>query len=439
VRTYAYWFDGSYRAALTGVTPDTLVPGDRECERLLKTYALFGAGFELSDIQVVDNPVLWRQFRSAGFRRFLAGDRDFLHLAVRPLKETGDRWRLAATGLERALIAGRIGSPLHDPLSILRVAEEIVTGGPHCDLTGVLHTHARSPDAEPLEGFIELFRYFVEDGRIATPPVSRPNGTYFEVLERALEEPSLSGTDRAMVRATVDHITNNIHDPEARAKRHSVWKTLDLSRPRDRAMWKLVCQAWNVAAQGYVSPDGGLTSSLEDIPIAAYVNRPVELMLPRGSMTGKSQPAPRSPSVQLLLKWEPGALDWGDIARVCEDTSGAEARLALQQALRADQTEAAHDAVRRLSDIVAKVTSDGIKSPISPWVWVVGEPLILLWGRAAALPLEMLNALTLAWAGGNAAEKSLVAALHTCNRKNMAFRVTRAARDTGVLPPINRG
>ncbi len=63
MKVYAHWLEGDYRKALTGVTvQQPWSVEDEKAERLIKTLALFGGSIVLSDVQVVDSPVVWRLF-----------------------------------------------------------------------------------------------------------------------------------------------------------------------------------------------------------------------------------------------------------------------------------------------------------------------------------------------------------------------------------------
>jgi hypothetical protein len=259
MRVYAHWLDGEYRKALTGVDiRRPQAPEDETAERIVKTIALFGGTLVPSDAQLVDSPVLWRLFSNNGFRQFVQSDKKFLELVAHPVTRGSDyRWSITTAGLQKAIIAGRIASPMFDGNAIVSLFRDIIEAGPSVDLTALLGRRRGTLDSDALFGFTELFRYFTSASpRVAEPLIGRPSDTLYSILERALDNPFLAGEDRRQVESTVALINKRV-DKDRRSRRAVIYDNLDPLVPADVDAWKLIVQAWNVAAQRTVCDTGG--------------------------------------------------------------------------------------------------------------------------------------------------------------------------------------
>ncbi len=70
--SHPHWLDGCYVRSLTnGLAP---------VERSLKLHALLGDTLVLSDVQLIDSPIVSRLFSDHQFRAFLARNPNFLEL-----------------------------------------------------------------------------------------------------------------------------------------------------------------------------------------------------------------------------------------------------------------------------------------------------------------------------------------------------------------------
>ena len=104
MRLYAQWLHGAYfKLALSegrGIREPQLFEATIA---VLKLHALFGTRIVLSDVQVIDSPIVLRLFADSSFRSFLRKHPYFLELVAYPEKVTEPtRYSIATAGLRRA-------------------------------------------------------------------------------------------------------------------------------------------------------------------------------------------------------------------------------------------------------------------------------------------------------------------------------------------------
>ena len=93
---YAYWLDGEH------LRLSEWVPQDQSLGVMLKIQALLGHTVVLSDIQLIDSPVVQSLFESDDFRSFARSCPTFLRCTT-GAPPGSDPFTLVTTGLHRAL------------------------------------------------------------------------------------------------------------------------------------------------------------------------------------------------------------------------------------------------------------------------------------------------------------------------------------------------
>ncbi len=412
MRVYAHWLDGEYRKALTGVTVlKPWSPEDDRAVRLIKTLALFGGSIVLSDVQVVDSPVLWHLFSQPAFLRYLHINPAFLSLIARPVTLGSNRhWAIATAGLERALKVGRIASPMNDDQSVISLSREIVTCGPAVDFDSLLAKRRGSPDLKALSGFIEAVRYFgLLPSRVAEPLPDRPHETYYSILKTALSSPALCGDHRKHAEATLDLVNGAVEDPDQRGRRAIVHEHLDFSRTDHVYVWGTILQAWSIAVQKSVCETGGSIGNMPGVPVGIYVDQQVDFML-AGAETefGQSKRLLGKLIPKILLDWDPGELDWTDLVQLTEETGVVEAQSDLRQATLTGESRETEAAVEKFVRMIAPKIKGKLNPPVKQWMWALGGVaggVLIVFGfteigtlaTTVAIPAAILEQSALVW------------------------------------------
>lgn len=389
---YPHWLDGEYRLLWLSSTQNARVSPDAQAERLMKLYALLGIGFSLSDSNLVDGPVLWRQFSNQGFQLFVSSHRDFLRLVSRPFGDSpATRFNVVAGGLHRALKAGMIASPMKDPRAILSLAERIVSDGEGIDLDRLATSIEERPGDEDLQlsvGFVEAVRYFLSpDSRAAAPSSDRGHDTYYDVLARAPKSKYMTGAEVQAIEDALMRIDRAVEDPSERIRRMSVRRALlaDPDPVAGRAAWTLVVEAWNCAAQNTVCPGAGLVAKLPNaLPLGIHIFEPEDVVLTSPvSKSGYGRALREKLTVRLQA--DPGLLSWEEVRRVVEAKRTSESRAAFREALRVGNREAADAALRELGRSIAADMSGRIEPHgADSWLWSVGGVVFELGGIPGA-------------------------------------------------------
>jgi hypothetical protein len=429
MRVYAHWLDGTYRQVSTGVTaqqPWSIE--DQRAEAIIKTLALFGGSFVLSDVQVVDSPVLWKLFSLDAFQKYIRSNPDFLQLIGRPMTVRSDRrWAIATSGLERALKAGWIATPMTDDRAVLELSEALILAGPTGDLDHMLAERRNSPDLAALSGFTAVVRYFSSAAsQVSEPPAERQQFTFYSVLELALESPDLNGIDRQHVEATLAMVNRSIEDPVDRIRRAAVLEHLDLTSPQHLSIWRTVVQAWNVAAQKSICETGGSIGCMPNSPpIGAYVDQVNNVMFtsPVKSVGVKQHLYQKMPEIP--FEWDPADLSWADLLRISEDGRCADARSRLRMAHFQENHEGIIQGVQELGNAIAPLLKGRLKPPVGWWFWALG-PVVLRFGLPEAPVLGV------ALFAGQLGQRSLVWAVNKARDRMIAAGVVESAKRIGL-------
>lgn len=426
MRVYAHWLDGEYRKALAGGMdqPHPWTQQDAQAERLLKTFALFGVSVVLGDAQLVDSPVLWRLFASESFRRFARQESAFLQLRASPVTPQADRrWAIASAGLELAVRAGRISTPMNDAAGFVKLYREILADGPAPDIDGRLAQRSKHPDIGTMTGFAEAFRYFLSStSNVDEPPKRSARLTLYDVLTLARESSRIGGTDERHITATIDLIDGMGLDPADRVRRAVIHNHLDFTRPAHVGSWRTIVQAWNVAVQRSVCDTGGSIGNLpRSVPIGAYVDQPVDVLLEVDERQATMpSPSETTTAPTFSLNWDPADLTWVDLLVLREKTD--DARAVLYAAIESQESRHVIDALRRFGEVLAKNAPNRLAAPVKPFVWGIGG-VVVYFAAPAVLP-----ALGLA----KGSEEVIVRLLNAYRDRIIATRVVELASTLGL-------
>jgi hypothetical protein len=313
-----------------------------------------------------------------------------------------------------------------DGRAFISLFQDIVAAGPAADLSGLLSARKGSADISLLFGFTELFRYFaLRSSNVAEPLATKSQQTLYSVIETALTRPDLMGEDRHQVEATKILIDEVVEHPPDRNRRAIIYNALNPVLPDHIAAWKVIVQAWNVAAQKTACETGGSIGNMpRSVPLGAYVDRPADLMLAGFDVSGSSAKKTLDRLIpEIPVVWDPGDLTWDEIVGVVEDHAAGSARLGLKGALLSGAYET-EEAVRQFANSVAPLVKGRVSAP-TWWIWALGPVAIRFGGPAAPmLGVALLTGLT--------AEKAMVWALNHLRDRVIAARVVESAKRVGV-------
>src|SRR5438552_9365903 len=82
MEVYPHWLDGTCRRNAIQIAGSRAWMVDDQAEYLLKLHAFFGNTVVISEVEIVDSPVLWRIFSDPAFSSFLVQFPDFVQARV---------------------------------------------------------------------------------------------------------------------------------------------------------------------------------------------------------------------------------------------------------------------------------------------------------------------------------------------------------------------
>ena len=225
MRIYPHWLEGTTRRNAIRLSGNAAWRLDNYTEYLLKLHAFFGTTIALSEIEIVDSPVLWRMFNDPQFQYFLHSHAGAEYLELRCFtrdyrgtyaKTEAIEWDLATEGLKAALLHGYVATPeIVDQTAFLRQLERLIAAGPEVDFDRLLHSWQREPvggvDQRLMTGLTETVRFFSRRGAPTHRVESR--GSYDQVLNRARDSSQLQGSERQHVEQVIDLIETRLPDP----------------------------------------------------------------------------------------------------------------------------------------------------------------------------------------------------------------------------------
>ncbi|MFD8423096.1 hypothetical protein [Streptomyces sp. NPDC059466] len=402
---YAHWLDGDH-LRLSGWDPE-----DQSPAVMLKIHALLGHSIVLSDIQLVDSPVVQTLFESDDFRSFARTCPAFLRCTT-AAPSGSDPFTLVTTGLHRVLEPGWRSASFDTAEPMIRLSEAILergdaNPGPLFARGTALGTRYEEGGAirQRLQAVAWTLHHFSREAGVplGTSAVARPS-SYRDVLEEVAELPGLPSHDYAPVERTLAYLADHLGDSE-RHRRALLITHLEATNPPHRtAIRNTATQAWNGAVQRTLGTDG---ASLRPLPEAADVG--LYLGRPTDALFEPVHPVPASPAGRGLTSSDlaaVGTLSWQDIAKIYQDDAVTRRRTDFQNALRAADATAVETLAALLRTVRTRLPATG-RSP-RQFAWATAEAGLGLAGTGLAIGAgETLGLAAPALAFGLAAEKML--------------------------------
>lgn len=364
MRIYPHWLEGTTRRNAIRLSGNPHWRPDDYAEYLLKLHAFFGTTIALSEVEIVDSPVLWRLFSNPEFKYFLrspAGE-DYLELrcftrdyrGVYPASASIE-WNLATEGLKAAILHAKIETPeIHDHARHLRRLEQLISAGPDPDFDRLLYAWRREPSTETDQrltaGLVEAVRFFSRKG--APTHSIEARGSYDQVLSRARDSARLTGPPLQHVERVIKLIEQRLPDPEARKRRTNIGRLLDLNDPFEREAWVTINQGWSVSVQESVALGGHMAHYGVGVEIGMYVQEPADsLVRMPDSVDVPSSVVPAAEHRVIRWTFDPGELSWRELGQLMTETMVE--RQNLQRALAVGDDEPIYETLKSLSRAAA--------------------------------------------------------------------------------------
>jgi hypothetical protein len=331
VRVYAHWLDPEFLDALNYKVA--------MLERSLKVHALLGNTLVLSDIQLIDSPIVSRLFAKEDFRQFLRDFPGFMQVVAQPT-QGNDRYSIVARSLERATRKGWVSSGVKVPGLVAEFSRVILEKGwvdPELwqSRDGRRLLADAGEYASDLRGILNCLDHFANGDRdviVRVPPDSAAE-TFYDVLIELRDRTDLEPDHRRQVENTLDWVQTNL-DPGDWAFRSPVITRIGGSpwTPEQQMIRNTVNQAWNCAVETTIDPEAGSTSYLPySPPIGVYRHIPYNGLLTMDKPSGRlSQILSSREDRVRSVSWDPLAMSWTRLREIATATSGE--RLALQDA-----------------------------------------------------------------------------------------------------------
>jgi hypothetical protein len=331
VRVYAHWLD-----------PEVLDALDHKAgmlQRSLKVHALLGDSLVLSDVQLIDSPIIFQLFAREDFRQFLRDFPGFMHVVAQPT-QGDDRYSIVARSLERATRKGWVPSSVKIPGLVTEFSRIILEKGTvdpdlwHTRDGKRLLTDA-GEHANDLRGILNCLNHFANGDRdviVRTPPDSSAE-TFYDVLTELRNRNDLEPDHRQQIESTLEWIQANL-EPDDWAFRSSVITRIGGPpwTPEQQMIRNTVNQAWNCAVETTIDPEAGSTSYLPySPPIGVYRHIPFNGLLATDKPSGRLSQIMSSLQGRVrTVSWDPLAMNWTRLREIATATS--DERLALQNA-----------------------------------------------------------------------------------------------------------
>jgi hypothetical protein len=331
VRVYAHWLDPEFRNALDGRVA--------MLERSLKVHALLGDTLVLSDIQLIDSPIVYRLFVKPEFRQFLRDFPEFMQVVAQPRHGSG-RYSIVTQGLERTARPGWVSSSVKVPGLHARLAHTIlqaewVDPALWQSEAGKRLLADAGEHGNDLRGILHCLSHFANGSEdvIVRVPQQTSTKTFYRVLIDLRDRADLGAEDRRQIEATLEWIDANIEEKDRDFRSAVIGRMGDAVRtPEQQTIRNTVIQAWNCAVEATLAPDAGSAGYLPHSPlIGAYLNVPYNGLLGIDRQAGKaSQIISGLPGRVSSVEWDPLAMNWTRLREIANATS--DERLALQNA-----------------------------------------------------------------------------------------------------------
>jgi hypothetical protein len=412
VRRYIQWLDGAYTMLALDLFRYRQVEYDKyfyEAESILKLYALFGMKIILSDVQVIDSPVLLRLFSSSDFRKnYLTTDKGkaFFGMSARIEEEKSltfgqRRIRIANSGLVRASRVHWISSPPEWTELINRFAtrfkDEEIDLNREVEDNNSDFSKLRSQFVGyewVLQGLLYSVDHFEHTEMVSVLPSRQVQPkTMYEILLGDMEDTNIPDEAKIPIGETIRFIDKYV-DRERRQYKAEVWIKAREIYKEDPEMCRLIMQnshiGWDQSVQRTILADG---VSLKRLPFAMnpelFQERVTDLFLPKLRSGDKYViPGLKIKTPLLNLDWDFGKMTWKDVAEASRAT--AETAEEYQRALNAYKVDdessveavfyATWNHVNALSRELARLQCSKLDKNLSPYFWVLARGVIIAIG-----------------------------------------------------------
>ena len=424
MRVYAHWLDPEFVGAL----------GDdaRMLQRSLKVHALRGDTLILSDIQLIDSPIIYRLFARDDFRQFLKDFPGFMQVIARPSHGNG-RYPIVSRSLERASRKGWIPSGVKVPGVITDLSRLILeTGWVDPDIwqtrEGRRLLAAAGEHGKDLRGIVHCLDHFANGGRdvVVRAPETTATETFYDVLVELRNRVDLESEHRQQIEGTLNWIQKNL-EPDEWFFRSAVMTGIGRAArtPQQQMIWNTVNQAWNSAVETTIDPDAGSTGYLPySPPIGVYRHTPYNGLLAIDSphdSTPLTMPSLRSRLTS--VSWDPLAMNWTTLREIATATSSE--RLDFQNA---SVTARDNDMLENLVTAISSQTRD-TSGRISGPATVFIEAVMTAGGGALGVVFGGgVEAAAAGAAAGVVGSRGAITALQGSFRRLKRFRIINTLR-----------
>ena len=399
MRRYPQWLDGAFIKLACELPNISRLPLLKQTEGLIKLHALFGTELIISDIQLIDSPVLMKLFTNESYINFLNNNKRFMTLVARPEKiVSSESFSIASSGFQRASKTGWISSTFEDPESTKAMANAVLDEG-EIDLEKQLKDRKSAfnkivnkwPDRKPLlEGMLRGVSHFSSRenaiSELSSPDVKTTN--LYEVLYETLQIKDLPNEAIRQIKRTIKWIDDNIEGEDERGRQSIIFNKLDIAFPQKmkhdqyNILKGTVHHAWSAAVEKTLKPDGDSLGYLYNgsIQVGEYLAKPTDTLLPitkeKGGLVIDSF---RRHIPVLFMDWDPTGLPWNEICRITTETR-LSAQI-FQNALLSGEETKIHDAsVKHIKEMTRLLVTK--PAPFIPHsVWLLGHVLLLVIGR----------------------------------------------------------
>lgn len=393
MQLYAQWLHGAYfQLALSssrGIREQQLF---EQTAAILRLHALLGNRIVLSDVQVIDSPVILRLFADDSFRNFLRKHPHILELVAYPEKTTEPtRYSIATAGFRRALAPKWLSSTFPTPEATRELAERLLDAG-EIDQERQLRDAAsplnqviqRWPErALLLKGMFRAVAHFAtsSDAPVAPPSHAGSPLTLHDMLRLTLKNPDVKDKHQQYLITTLDFIENSVEDPAEQGLQSVVFNTLDQKlsplHPDYRTIKHTAHHAWNAAVECSVAPEGGSLGDLSlSTQVGFYLNEPIDTLAPLIIQRGGYSIRTLGKKAPIIIDSRICNLSWREVAQVVEETT--ESANKFQAALSSNREEDIRNAVNEhVKHLATSLVSK--PPPIIPgFVWIIGPVVALL-------------------------------------------------------------
>ena len=424
VRVYAHWLDPEFVVALDGKAG--------MLERSLKVHTLLGDTLVLSDVQLIDSPLIYRLFAKEDFRQFLRDFPDFMQVVAQPT-QGNDRYSIVARGLERATRKGWVPSGVMVPGLVTDLSRVILEKGwvdPDIwqSRDGKRLLADAGEYASDVRGILNCLDHFANGDRdviVRTPPDSAAE-TFYDVLIELRDRTDLESDHRRQVESTLDWIKANL-EPDERPFRSQVITRVGGPpwTPEQQMIRNTVNQAWNCAVEASIDPEAGSTGYLPySPPIGVYRHTPYNGLLTIDGPSGKLSQIMSSLQGRIRsVSWDPLAMSWTRLRQIATATS--DERLAFQNAsIRSSD----NDLLERLIAAISQQEKDHLNRAADPSAMLVGAATAAGGGAFGVLLGGAAGVVAAGAAVGVIAGYSGTAAMNRAFRWSRHFRIVDTLR-----------